>query len=150
MNDHITISNSFISILIFQISAKPSMIILKESEVENHVSFHSSYTIMGNTMVNFMGVPKSSKDHQNFGAQPNLMKRVNIIMTFIMNIMVIVHQSVQLKMIVLGILGVLGLPVQKLVELELSKDLELFFKKLNWMARNVLMRMPLKPKNVKL
>ena len=85
---------------------------------------------MENTMVNFMGVPKGLKDHQNFGAQPNLMKRVNIIMTFIMNIMVIVHQSVQLKMIVLGILGVLGLPVQKLVELELLKDLELFLKRL--------------------
>ena len=98
--------------------------------MENHVSFHSSYTIMGNTMVNFMGVPKSLKDHQNFGAQPNLMKRVNITLTNIMNIMVIVHQSVQLKMIVFGILGVLGLPVQKLVGLELLKDLELFLKRL--------------------
>ena len=101
-----------------------------DQEVENPVSFHSSYTIMENTMVNFMGVPKSLKDPQNFGAQPNSMKRGNIIMTFIMNIMAIVHQSVQLKMIVFGILGVLGLPVQKLVGLELLKDLELFLKRL--------------------
>ena len=61
-----------------------------------------------------------------------------------MNIMVIVHQIVQLNMIVLGIHGVLGLLVQKLVELELLKDQELFSRMLNQEARNVPMRMPFK------
>ena len=115
-----------------------------DQEVVNPVSFHSSYTIMGNTMANSMDVPKGLKGHQSFGAQPNWMKMGNIIMVNTMNIMVIVHQIVQLNMIVLGIHGVLGLLVQKLVELELLKDQELFSRMLNQMARNVPMRMPFK------
>ena len=77
-------------------------------------------------MANSMDVLKDLKGHQSFGAQPNWMKMVNITMVNTMNIMAIVHQIVQLNMIVLGIHGVLGLLVQKLVELELLKDQELF------------------------
>ena len=95
-------------------------------EVANPVSFHSSYTIMENTMANSTDVPNGLKGHQSFGARLNWMKMVNITMVNTMNIMAIVHQIVQLNMIVLGIHGVLGLLVQKLVELELLKDQELF------------------------
>ena len=64
-----------------------------------------------------------------------------------MNTLVTVPQTAQLKMIVSGILGVLGLIVQKLVEVDLLRDQELFLRRLNWMVSHVLKKITFKANN---
>ena len=64
-----------------------------------------------------------------------------------MNTLVTVPQTAQLKMIVSGILGVLGLLVQKLVEVDLLRDQELFLWRLNWMVSHVLKKITFKANN---
>lgn len=65
------------------------------------------------------------------------------------NTLVTVPKTAQKKMIVLGVPGVHGLNVLYHVGLEKKPELELFSRRLNLMAINVLMRLNLKPKHAK-
>ena len=81
------------------------------------VSFHSRFSSIMNSLVNFMDVPKNLIDCENLGVLPNSMVMVNTTLVK-MNTLAIVLQTAHLKMIVSGILGVLGLTVLNHVGLE--------------------------------